>query len=264
MAEQRCEQRRASSGSTAHARPRRAVDATGSRKHSSRNAFGQPDGPRAKAPPPSHVAQDAGSQGPRRRPTSRKTHRHWRSPSQRSRERRRRRPRRRHVAQDGTPKPPRKPHADTPAAGAVAKPPRTRSWRPRTGRPRHDRQERLAARHCCDGRSGSGDSDEGARRAHGRSALSGGSRGRGGYGGSGRAGTARASAEEVADEARASRNRHEGGCGYQEAEAKSALKRAPEADAPAEKAVAVLEAKAKAVEPARPRRRAREAAAPNR
>jgi hypothetical protein len=65
----------------------------------------------------------------------------------------------------------------------------------------------------------------------------------------------RASAEEVADEARVqAETAMKEVAATQEAEAKSVLKRAAaEADAPAEKAIEVLEAKARAVEPARPR-----------
>ena len=185
------------------------------------------DVPAAKAPPPAHVAQDA-SPPAEPKPTVA------------------------HVAQDGTPKPPRKPHADTPAAGAVAKaaaealmaaPDGTTTPRPPgSGSPRATAAMVAAARgirtkerdeHAGDALRAAAAEVEAAAGEKAAPAL-------------------RASAEEVADAARGRADTAMKDVAVaQQAEAKSVLRRAAaEADAPAEKAIEVLAAKAKAVEPA--------------
>ena len=222
------EQRRAPSGS--HATPGLWPRRAGSRALL-QNAFHRWP-PERRQPP---TLRCAGSQGPAAGP--RRARRIAGGPSQ-SAGRPRRRPGRTPAAEEAACR-----HASRRRCKGCGAP-----WRPRTdapatppgsGSPRATAAMVAAAR-------GSGRRSATSTRA----TPSGGSRGRGGYGGRPRraARVGRGGAGACA-----SRNRHEGGCGYQEAEAKSVLKRAAaEADAPAER-LAVLEAKAKAVEPARPR-----------
>ena len=142
-----------------------AVDATDSRKHSSRNAFGQPDGLRSEgAAPIPRCPGQTGSQGPAAGP------RRPGRDAEAAEETARRHPSRRCRREGGGGSAHGGAGRDADAAAAG---------------------ERLAARHRGDGRRGAGDSDEGARRARWRCAPSGGRGGRGGCGGEGRACAAR-------------------------------------------------------------------------